>query len=88
MEWNPEIGRGSCLICGREFSDKSNIRRHIRLTHRENISVRCDYCNKWFKNSYSLKGHINYAHVNTNAVDFQRQTRISELNHIVKENFE
>lgn len=39
-----------------------NLWRHIRTQHTEQQTQVCQYCNKNFKNKYSLREHIRIAH--------------------------
>jgi len=50
-----------CLLCGKSGNLKHNMRRHMRNSHsKPNHNNICQYCQKLFKNSYSLNRHIAY----------------------------
>lgn len=39
-----------------------NLWRHVRTQHTKQPPRRCEYCNKNFKNKYSLREHVRMAH--------------------------
>jgi len=50
-----------CLLCGKSGNLRHNMRRHMRNSHsKPNHNNICQYCQKLFKNSYSLNRHIAY----------------------------
>ena len=46
-----------CSICGKSFTDSSNLTRHVKSIH-EGISHECPICKKTFKRKYVLTKHI------------------------------
>jgi len=52
-----------CNECGKEFSDQSNCRRHVKNSHNKVYGVLfCDYCQRSYKNNDSLRDHQRKAH--------------------------
>ena len=57
----------SCTDCGKVFAGRNapqDIRRHVEL-HIEGLSYPCNFCNKTFRSSSSLKWHKQKAHNKT-----------------------
>jgi len=53
----------TCAECGKEFNDQSNCRRHIKISHNFQVGeLSCEYCQKTYKNNYSLKDHLRKTH--------------------------
>jgi len=53
----------TCTECGKEFNDQSNCRRHVKISHNYSMDeISCDYCQKTYKNNYSLKDHLRKTH--------------------------
>ena len=54
----------TCAECGKEFSDQSNCRRHVKNYHnKSNISALiCNLCQKTYKNHDSLRHHQRATH--------------------------
>ena len=50
-----------CTLCGVEFKDKSNCRRHVRSVHMFD-QVKCNLCGATLKNQRCLKGHLKTVH--------------------------
>ena len=46
-----------CEVCGKHFSKKSNLTRHVMSVH-ENKRYQCPVCNKQFKRRYLLTSHV------------------------------
>ncbi|XP_074533515.1 uncharacterized protein LOC141796354 [Halichoeres trimaculatus] len=57
MMENTEGKPFGCTICGKGFSDKSNLRRHIRF-HKGEKTFNCDFCDKTFTEKAYLKRHM------------------------------
>ena len=50
-----------CDKCGKQFSQKSSLKRHIQSLH-ERVKYSCDNCNKEFTLKDALKKHIQSIH--------------------------
>lgn len=70
-----------CSMCGRVYSNLSNLRQHIRLIHNP-THVRCPICNKTFKSSLYLKRHLVTCRYNHGQTKFS----VKQLLHKIKEN--
>ena len=46
-----------CEVCGKHFSTKSNLTRHVMSVH-ENKRYQCPVCNNQFKRRYLLTSHV------------------------------
>lgn len=53
-----------CEICGMSFSLKRGLRNHILNKHTDSnlLRVKCDICQKWSKNIFTLKKHKKNIH--------------------------
>ena len=51
-----------CLICGKDYQNKPNCRRHIETQHFDAPSVKCDICGKTLKNQNSYQNHMVIVH--------------------------
>ncbi|XP_060571893.1 zinc finger protein 12-like [Ruditapes philippinarum] len=47
----------SCPYCGRSFSQKTNMRRHVKI-HTGEKDCKCKVCGKEFRLKQHLKGHM------------------------------
>ena len=47
----------TCLICEKEFNNKSDFKRHL-LIHTGEKSFQCEYCEKKFSKNHNLKQHL------------------------------
>jgi len=54
----------TCAECGKEFSDQSNCRRHVKNYHNKSSisSLICNLCHKTYKNHDSLRHHQRATH--------------------------
>ena len=58
-----EAGRAECCVCGRDFLQKSDAKRHILSVHSTvKQQVQCDYCQLILKNKNSLNAHLRAQH--------------------------
>ncbi|CAF3513072.1 unnamed protein product [Rotaria socialis] len=63
-----------CLLCGRDFSNKSNLNRHHSIVHVAIRNFECARCPKKFKLRQGLKTHMQRCHgVNTDEPTFVLQ---------------
>ena len=53
----PPQEKFQCQACGKQFSDRSNCRRHVKSAHFEEEQVSCSLCGKFYKNKRSTKTH-------------------------------
>ena len=52
-----------CTLCGKEFSQKSDTKRHIQTVHSgAQHQVNCHQCGKMMKNKQSLGNHLRTMH--------------------------
>ena len=49
-------------MCGKDFQNRPNCRRHIETQHFETPSVKCDVCGKTLKNQNSYQNHMVIVH--------------------------
>ena len=56
----PKLSQFVCRKCGRIFSRKDNLKRHITNIHRNPRA--CTICGKRFRSNPSLKKHQDFAH--------------------------
>ena len=64
-----------CEVCGRKFTEKGNLSRHLRTVHRtDGPRYACEICDRKFTTNYSFKKHIRDVHSvmapNTGSVKF------------------
>lgn len=57
--------------CKRSYTNKRNLKMHIRIDHSEGTTFKCDYdnCSKTFKYKGSLTKHINKVHKTNRTVE-------------------
>ncbi|CAF0752452.1 unnamed protein product [Adineta steineri] len=71
---NPHPKKFPCLLCGRDFSNKSNLNRHHSIVHIAMRNFECARCPKKFKLRQGLKTHMQRCHgVNTDEPTFVLQ---------------
>lgn len=56
------IKKFPCLLCGRDFSNKSNLNRHHSIVHVALRNFECARCPKKFKLRQGLKTHMQRCH--------------------------
>jgi len=71
-----------CLLCGRDFSNKSNLNRHHSIVHVAIRNFECARCPKKFKLRQGLKTHMQRCHgVNTDEPTFVLQKHSTHHHH-------
>ena len=57
-------GRHECEVCGRKFTEKHNLRRHLSTVHGvgDVKTFQCDICSRVFKRKDNLKYHLKNVH--------------------------
>ena len=51
-----------CESCGKSFSQKMNLKRHIHTVHEGHKDYKCESCGKSFSGAQYLKKHIHTIH--------------------------
>jgi hypothetical protein len=53
-----------CKICSKQFSNRSNLLKHVNRIHRH-LGFQCEYegCGKWYSDKHYLKIHISKNHM-------------------------
>merc|ERR1711915_49556 len=51
-----------CLMCGKDYQNKPNCRRHVDTQHFDAPPVNCDLCGKTLKNQNSFQNHMVIVH--------------------------
>merc|ERR1711951_284177 len=59
--YSNESGLYKCNKCEKQFSVRSNMKRHIRSTH-EGINYPCNICNQAFTSKFNVDRHIKTSH--------------------------
>jgi uncharacterized Zn-finger protein len=67
-----------CLLCGRDFSNKSNLNRHHSIVHVAIRNFECARCPKKFKLRQGLKTHMQRCH----GVNADEPTFVSQKHHV------
>ena len=49
--------------CGKSFSKKSNLEKHLKLVHENRRDFTCDVCNKKLVSNSNLERHIQQFHM-------------------------
>jgi hypothetical protein len=62
IKQNPHPKKFPCLLCGRDFSNKSNLNRHHSIVHVALRNFECARCPKKFKLRQGLKTHMQRCH--------------------------
>ncbi|KAF4517260.1 hypothetical protein B566_EDAN011645 [Ephemera danica] len=52
----------TCNMCGKVYSNLSNLRQHVNLVHTASKSVQCPLCGKFFKSDLYMRRHLICAH--------------------------
>ena len=51
-----------CLVCGKDFQNKGNGKRHVQTMHCEAPSYKCEICGNVLKNKNTYQNHISVTH--------------------------
>lgn len=51
-----------CLLCGKDFQNRGNGRRHVETMHFETPSFECGICGNVLKNKNSFQNHMTIIH--------------------------
>ncbi|XP_059479562.1 zinc finger and BTB domain-containing protein 8A-like [Neocloeon triangulifer] len=62
MKPHHSLAPKACSMCGKVYSNQSNLRQHIRLVHSSNTMVNCPLCGKDFKSELYMRRHLICAH--------------------------
>ena len=52
----------SCTLCYKSFFDKATTKRHMKTVHMEHQAVKCQICQKTYKNMNALRTHNSKFH--------------------------
>ena len=55
-------GKVKCKLCNKEYSKKTNGRRHVKDSHSQNEKVECQICGKMYRNRRYRNDHYRTAH--------------------------
>ena len=64
-------GHLMCLLCGKKFTQKGSLKRHMREVHTAPTRYRCPICNSTFLNR-AFNMHIRQNHSSWTDVDYER----------------
>ncbi len=82
IKQNPHPKKFPCLLCGRDFSNKSNLNRHHSIVHVAIRNFECVRCPKKFKLRQGLKTHMQRCHgVNADEPTFVLQKHHLHYHH-------
>ena len=65
MDWNgQDISKfiNKCTVCGKIFSSKSHLKRHVESVHEKLKRFQCDFCEKKYYQKSHLQEHVLAAH--------------------------
>ena len=54
--------RHECELCGKKFTEKGNMKKHLSTVHSDVKSFQCGVCSKTFTQKGNLKAHLNKVH--------------------------
>ena len=63
VDTNHEDQDNICKSCGKLFSSKTNLKKHMHTIHEGHKDYKCDFCNKLFNQEPNLKKHVYAVHV-------------------------
>lgn len=64
-------GHIMCLLCGKQFTQKGSLKRHMREVHTSPTRYRCPICDSVFLNR-AFNMHIRQSHSSWTDVDYER----------------
>lgn len=64
VQTGEEIKDKTCTICSKQFSTKTNMKRHIAAIHTKERPFKCKLCDKSFVLKHRLNLHYMFVHEN------------------------
>jgi hypothetical protein len=55
-------GRGKCTLCEKVFKCFRYTKMHIEIKHQPQTKIMCTFCNKFSKNVYAFRNHVQLMH--------------------------
>ena len=59
LTWKNQV---RCLVCYKDFSKRSNAKRHVAAVHLREQSMQCQWCPQRFKHVSALRRHVVKSH--------------------------
>ena len=59
LTWKNQV---RCLVCYKDFSKRSNAKRHVSAVHLREQSMQCQWCPQRFKHVSALRRHVVKSH--------------------------
>ncbi len=76
-----------CNLCGKKFSIRQNVARHIKMVHLHERKHECKECDKKYVDRRALLKHINAFHINNKSQNYaskpsnESEEKVFETNH-------